>query len=282
MDDTDIGRPPRHERPKRKSDLSPAVLLRRGEGPAKRIRGSRSCECGAKVTVDFSGPADSLGARFARAQLDSPRCASCAEEDERREAEQEEMDRRAEALRRRIERSGIPPAWRTVEFVRLDDDAPRREALEMAGAWADGATPGVLLHGPVGRGKTVIAAAAAVERCALGSLRWLSVADLLLDLRMPFNSEEYVRAQRALDPGDRVALVLDDLDKLKPTEHAMQPLYVAVNGWIEAKAPLLVTMNRDLDALAEWGGETFGEAIASRLAGYCDVAEVGGRDRRLS
>jgi hypothetical protein len=75
--------------------------------------------------------------------------------------------------------------------------------------------------------------------------------------------------------------VLEDLDKVRPTEYAVQPLYVAINAWIEAELPLLVTCNRDLDDLQEWLPATFAEPIASRLSGYCRIREVTGTDRRL-
>jgi DNA replication protein DnaC len=141
---------------------------------------------------------------------------------------------------------------------------------------------GLVLFGEVGRGKTAIAAAAAAARTRISPVRWISVAELLLALRMPFDAPEFAAAQRALAPrGGRAALVLDDLDKLRPTEHAVQPLYVAVNAWIEAELPLIVTMNRGLDALADDFGERFGDPIASRLAEHCEVLEIEGRERRL-
>ena len=40
-----------------------------------------------------------------------------------------------------------------------------------------------------------------------------------------------------------MALVLDDLDKITPTERAVQPLYLAINRWVEARQPPFVTTN---------------------------------------
>lgn len=196
----------------------------------------------------------------------------------------EERQERVDALvASRLASSGMPPMWARQDFADLEHDELRTRALNHAMDWARGALSGLVLWGGVGRGKTAIAAAAARERLEVGRVRWLPVAELLLDLRMPFDSPEYARAVRQLDPGRTgAALVLDDLDKLKPTDHAVQPLYVAVNAWIEAELPLLVTLNRDLDDLGEWLPESFGEAIASRLSGYCATVEVKGEDRRLA
>jgi DNA replication protein DnaC len=284
MDDDEMGRPPRHERTAKASRGGfLGDVLSAGAKEVVRVHGSGACGCGHEVNVDFTGPSDSLGARVARGMLADPKCVEClSREDAEREA-QAEADRRVEELRSRLASAGLPDRWSAATFDRLEPKPGQEEAFRLARRWAAGEEPGLLLHGEVGRGKTLIAAAATVERCALSGVRWLSVAKLLMDLRMPFESPEYVRAIRRLDPGSRgIALVLDDLDKLKPTEHALQPLYVAVNGWLEAGQPLLVTMNRDIDALAEWGGETFGAALGSRLAGYCEVVEVSGEDWRLS
>ena len=48
-----------------------------------------------------------------------------------------------------------------------------------------------------------------------------------------------------------------------------------------AGAPLLVTTNLGLDALAAKFPEPFGDAIVSRLAGYCEAFALQGHDRRL-
>jgi DNA replication protein DnaC len=243
-----------------------------------------TCDCGAPVRRELPDDAPPFVRAMAIRQRESGfvQCAACGEREEAERAAREREEARAVARERRRQLAGLPPKWAGQTFAALDDDGPRRRALLRAGEWARGELAGLVLWGPVGRGKTAIAAAAANLRMERSAVRWLPVADLLLDLRMPFDSPEYARAVRKLDAmKGRAALVLDDLDKLKPTEHAVQPLYVAVNGWIEAELPLLVTLNRDLDELMAWMPETFGEALASRLSGYCATVEVSGRDRRI-
>lgn len=282
MDDTEMGRPARHERPAKQGALQAFTPGTTGSGPRVRVQGSPKCACGKMIDVDVEGPEDSMAVRIARNWLDDPRCEDCLAEDERAHEQAAAQERMAELILRRLERSGLPQVWRTLGFEELEASEHQREAVAKARAWASAPANGLLLHGAVGRGKTVIAAAAAVTRTAIADVRWLSVAELLMDLRMPFEAPEYARAQRRLDPGRGVALVLDDLDKLRPTEHQLQPLYVAINAWVEARQALLVTCNRGLKDLAAWMGETFGPPIASRLAGYCDVVEIGGDDWRLA
>lgn len=285
MDDTEMGRPARHARRHRSTQGGfVGDLVRKGSGESVRVRGKHRCECGTEMKVDFTGPEDSLGVRMARSVLEQRKCDACREREEeqaRKVAEQQEL---VAAIRQRVGRSGVPARWQTLGFDTLREHPARKHqaaAIAAAERWArDGR--GLVLHGEVGRGKTLIAAAAAVQRCAAGTVRFLSVAKLLMDLRMPFEAPEYERAQRRLEAGPRVALVLDDLDKLRPTEHQLQPLYVAINGFVEARQPLLVTANRNLEQMADWMGETFGTPIASRLAGYCEVIEIKGDDWRLS
>jgi DNA replication protein DnaC len=285
-DDTEAGRPPRHDRPAKHGtgDWLDSVLTR-GDGEVVTLEGVRACACGHETTIEFTGPSDSMGARAARAALAGKTwtCEECLDRADVERERAEGLHERAEQVRSRVAKAGLPGAWSTLTFDQLRELPGQGPAITAAQRWARGELPGVLLHGDTGRGKTVIAAASAAARCVLGAARWLSVAELLTDLRMPFDAPEYVRAIRKLEPGARgVALVLDDLDKMRPSEHQLQPLYVAVNAWLEARAPLFVTMNRDLEALASWGGETFGPPLASRLAGYCEVVEVVGEDWRLT
>lgn len=209
-------------------------------------------------------------------------CDDCEERDARSKqaaAWRAAHERRLEVLRRR---SGLPAKWQGVELDDIEPDPDRLDAINAAAEWALGQRRrGILLVGAVGRGKTRIAAGALNGLLNRGHPgRWLPVGELLMDLRMPFDSPEYVRAQRTLDA--RTALVLDDLDKVRPSDHAREPIYVAVNAWVEAELPLIVTMNRDLAEFAEDFGERYGDAVASRLAGYCDEFEVGGPDRRIA
>lgn len=238
--------------------------------------------CGDESVLEFvSTPMSVRTIKTMEANPSSLLCEVCSEAEERAAGEVGE----AELVERRRAASGMPVKWQRQTFGQLDDDPDRSRAIELAAAWSLGDLPGVVLWGDVGRGKTAVAAAAANGILSLRRLRWVAVSELLHALRMGFDAPEYKRAVRLLDPGrggaGLAALVLDDLDKLKPTEHAVAPLYTAINGWIEAEAPLLVTLNRSLDELADWMPDTFGEAIASRLAGYCKVREVRGRDRRL-
>jgi DNA replication protein DnaC len=286
-DDTALGRPPRHARPSFENDEA-EPLGRQRDTPA--VSGSVTCAgqgCRKRVKIDVPAGTMPLLTRIAQRQLagESPiLCSACDDETEEREAQRLEAEEQAERVKTRMDLSGIPQRWRAVTFDGLERDE-RADAIQAAEEWGSGKRRrGLLLWGKVGRGKSAIAAAAAVARLDLQHVRWVSVAALLKDLRMPFDSAEYSRAQRTLDAAGsgRRALVLDDLDKSTVTDHALAPLYVAIEGWVAEDLPLLVTMNRDIDALQRDFGERYGESIASRLAGHCAQFEVTGRDRRVN
>lgn len=309
VDDTQLGRPARQYRPpthRRGSITGVSMACVCGHGSAdhdERVKACsmKSCGCQAFVlwTPDSVGSCSSCGqpvdlqlaggvpqaiADVARRRLadNAPTlCTACGDE---QLAEQERAERaaeRSERVSRRRQASGMPAKWMVQRFATLDDAGERRRALELAGEWGRGERAGLLLYGAVGRGKTAIAAAAANVRLEHGPVRWLSVVELLQGLKMPFDSDEYSAAARKLTATTGTALVLDDLDKLKPSEHAVTPLFAAINAWVEAELPLLVTLNRDLNDLEGWMPDTFGAAIASRLSGYCAISHVGGDDRRL-
>lgn len=242
--------------------------------------------CGRRVVRDLEDPGSGTFASRLRALAEEEAsgqrpvwCDDCVEQDLT-----EEADWADKALRRRVDRGGVPASFRELTWSDVDKDPDRAGGIVTAQAWAAGTLSqrGVYFYGEVGRGKSMIAAVAAQEVARRRRIRWLNVAKLLTDLRQSFSSPAYARAASALDPaGPLEVLILDDLDKARAREQDAQVLYVAVNAWLEEEAPLFVTANHSLDRLAEKLGETFGAPIASRLAGYCLDVEIGGRDRRL-
>lgn len=206
-------------------------------------------------------------------------CDSCCDRlTAQREAEQdeEERQRQEQALLRRIDASGLPAALRGLDefYARPGQE----QGLGAAQAWADGELAGLLLTGPVGAGKTYLAAWAAWRHLARRRLRWYSAPQLLMALSAAFESPVRERALVALS--GQHALCLDDLDKARPSEFGAEQMYAAIDAQLVEGRPLMVTSNRTLDELAQRWPQPVGEAIASRLAGYCRVVEVTGPDRR--
>lgn len=182
----------------------------------------------------------------------------------------EENDAAEERLRRRVEKSGLPK--------RLQDLPLSSTPLgALAEDWANGSLSGLCLTGPVGVGKTYAAAAACWAKINTGrSCRWVSVARLMTQLRAGFGDDARAAAIAAV--AGEGAIVLDDLDKVSPTDYGREVIFAAVDGRVEAGAPLLVTTNLEPDQI----GDKLGDAVMSRLVGYCTTVRMQGDDRRLA
>jgi DNA replication protein DnaC len=242
-------------------------------------------ECGAPCTREI--PA-SLKESFRRI-LESvpPLCQECSQRVEaeasaaERQRAQWELERQADerALRVAIRRqdAGIPLRLRDLSWTDVADTATG--PLAAARAWANGELPGLLLAGPVGVGKTWLAATAAWDRLERRSVRWFSVPVLLAALSLSFDDDRQADAVDALI--GQGALVLDDLDKARPSQYAAEQLFCAIDSRMNAGDPLLVTTNLGLGELASKFPQPHGEAIASRLAGYCEAFAMQGHDRRV-
>ena len=172
-------------------------------------------------------------------------------------------------------------------------------AVDAAAAWAaEGA--GLVLTGAVGVGKSTLAAAALdarnqvlADRVAAdrsrGSLTspdrygrlgacWLSVPVVFACLAGDRDDPQRRRMESLLVSAR--PLVLDDLDKARPTQYGAEQMFLAVNQRVEHDSALLVTTNLDLDALEQRWPEEYGAAIVSRLIGHGRVVRINGHDRR--
>jgi DNA replication protein DnaC len=216
-------------------------------------------------------------------------CAECEAKRERgREAARKRAAAQQELAQAEAQKSRIEEAIRTLpaglrDFNLAELDRPGREkAIEAAERWAFGQLQGLVLLGGVGRGKTTIAAAAAIARITWfpGSPpRWMGVTQALGHLARAFGDPMRESTLAALTTSS-APLILDDLDKAKPTPFAAETLFTAIDGCIAHARPLMVTMNC---TPAEFGRRwpSHGEAIASRLAA-CELYRVAGPDRRLA
>lgn len=174
----------------------------------------------------------------------------------------------------RLKSSGMPAGLTGLSF-----DNPRLggepAAVAAARDWADGTLNGLVLVGPVGVGKTYLAAIAAGARLAVEGVTWVSVPSLIIRALAAFDTDERDAAITELT--GRGTLVLDDLDKVKPSDWVLSQLFAAIDGRVAEGAGLLVTTNLEPREIRD----KLGEPIASRLVGHCRICRIEGRDRRL-
>jgi DNA replication protein DnaC len=151
------------------------------------------------------------------------------------------------------------------------------DAYELAQAFAMDPVGTLALYGDFGTGKTHLLAAIANAVAAAGrTCRFASVVSLFdaLQERMQVGQDYHELLRKAIETP---LLVLDDLDKLKPSEFREETLYKLLNGRSVAGLPLALSSNNAPDALVRW----IGEAGRSRLMVGLIPVLMNGQDYRL-
>jgi DNA replication protein DnaC len=183
---------------------------------------------------------------------------------------------RREDCRRNTAMSGVPK-----DLLTRGETAVLPDGLsDLMAAWASGEEKHVVLTGEFGVGKTTAAAVAAVRRLELGrNLWWRTAPYLLSQLGSGLGTQGREQALGVLSGGR--ALVLDDLDKVRPTDYGAEQVFIAIDRRLTEGVPLLITSNLTPAEMADRWPEPYGPAIASRLGGECRVVQMQGDDRRF-
>ncbi len=151
------------------------------------------------------------------------------------------------------------------------------DAYELAQAFAAETVGTLALYGGFGTGKTHLLAAIANAVAAAGrTCRFASVVSLFdaLQERIQAGQDYHELVRKAIETP---LLVIDDLDKLKPSEFREETLYKILNGRNVAGLPLAFSANRAPDELVRW----IGEASRSRLMAGLIPVPMAGPDYRL-
>ena len=198
-------------------------------------------------------------------------------------------------IQKRIEKnfrlSKIPEKYLGKTFQDYLTDSGNIEAYRKAKKFAENLQQGFLLFGKPGRGKTFLAAITAQEVLKKGqSVIFGDVPSMLEDLRSNYGKQNDNRLEEQMKAFAKADLVvLDDIGTEKPTEWAVNRLYLIVNERYNANKPLIVTGNYTSKEIAErlnnptdakTAGIT-GDRIVSRLAEMCEILTIRGDDRRL-
>jgi len=137
---------------------------------------------------------------------------------------------------------------------------------------------GLWFMGPVGTGKTTLAMLVSQAALKAGrSVAIYSLPRLLNEIR-----DVSHRTERShVDLLDRLTAVhllhIDDVGAERTTDWVLEELYSIVNARYEDQRSMVITTNRDPDAL----GEQIGVRTVSRLVEMCDTVQLLGRDRRM-
>ncbi len=190
--------------------------------------------------------------------------------------------------RRRAAR--IPERYRNCSLTNYRPQEPSQERAKAAARRFVADYPavdlGLLFSGPVGVGKTHLAAAILAELVDTGGLRgvFCDFTELLARIQATFSrgseetEDEVLQIYRDAD-----LLVLDELGARRPTEWARDVLYGLLNTRYNRKRLTILTTNYG-DVPEKPGGETLelrvGVPVRSRLAEMCRLVEMSGKDFR--
>jgi DNA replication protein DnaC len=128
---------------------------------------------------------------------------------------------------------------------------------------------GLLLSGPVGSGKTFLAACIAnVLLVKQYKVLFLVVPDLLDELRASFSAKSETSEADLLDIARTVPiLILDDLGAHNYTEWSRNRIYSILNYRMNEQLPTIITTNLNFDEIEQH----LGERTCSRLLQMCRV-----------
>lgn len=183
---------------------------------------------------------------------------------------------------RRMAAAGLDPAWRfhyTFEAWDSNKNPKLMPQFRQVRAWAQMPSGSLLLAGDVGRGKTHLAIAVAIEALRAGlSVRYTEVEKLLDRLRAAIGSDEsdYSDVYRAWIE-EPTLLVLDDLGAEQHTQWSLTAVENLIAWRLIHELPMVITTNTGLEA--------YSERLSSRIHDAAQVMivklEAGGDVRPL-
>lgn len=138
-----------------------------------------------------------------------------------------------------------------------------QEAMSFARSLSQGKSrPGLIFEGPVGSGKTFLAASIANDLLAKDiDVEFIVVPEFLDELRQNIRSEGDADSRLIARTKQAAVLVLDDMGAHNFSPWVQNMLFTIINYRLNHQLPIIITTNLDMNELPE----AVGERIASRL-----------------
>lgn len=192
-----------------------------------------------------------------------------------------------------IEKSGLVGVELLHTFENAVLDRYNRDLYEYLMKWDPSAgggiyiTPKKVSYNPQGNGigKSYALHALTHRLCRKGiPCLYARTVDFLMELRAAYDEGSQESETKILRRYTQVPVLLwDDLGKERfKSDWGPEKFYYVIDYRVRTNKPMIISSNFDLGEIeAKFGHDNFGPAIASRLAGFCEVWTLGGPDRRI-
>lgn len=194
----------------------------------------------------------------------------------------ERIKRQQEKAETLLKQSGIGRRFKKRNFNNFLVNDNNKEAYDAAKNFVESfpETLGLMLIGPVGTGKTHLAAAITNSLTQkLYTVLFGNSTDIIYRFRKTYSTDEseldLIDALTSVD-----LLVIDDLGKEKTSEYTSTLIYQIINRLYEEEKPVIITTNYVSGPLIEHLGEK-GEEIFSRIQEMCIPVMIEGEDWRM-
>lgn len=135
-------------------------------------------------------------------------------------------------------------------------------------------TKSYYIWGPVGTGKTVLAASMLLEAkkqmwlsVQTGKVLMIPLPELIQELTATFGNKDQSEQEVLALYSGAAYLIIDDFGAERPTEYTLSALYLIINRRFEYLRPTVFTSNLSLAAVAEKFDD---DRITSRIELMCD------------